>query len=194
MKKLCGDLIEIIEKYDEYYNGDILINDIKEQFEKVKNKLNNFFEDNGYLIEYNKIEGKPNKPFIPLFTIRDPLISPYMTEGIYVVLLIKRNEGVYISLNQGTENKNITYIKSITEKYRRRVNDIIASYNIQYNSGIPIDNINITDNIKGNLKRPKSYEEGNIKALFYDINELKSNPEKFLRDIIWFMELYRLIL
>lgn len=191
MHDLCNDIIFIIENYELYYKGDISLDNIKQSFNKVCTKLNQYLK--GYEVEYNTIEGKPNKPFIPLFAIRNPKFSKHMTQGIYVALLIKRDEGIYISLNQGTENRNKSDILEDKSIYLRKANDIIATYGIEYKNNL-VDNINLTSNIHGNLKRPKSYEQGNIKAIFYDTYMLKVYPEKFLRDIIWFMELYRKVL
>ena len=191
MHDLCDDIIFIIENYELYSKADISLDRIKPNFDNICTKLNKYLKD--YEIEYNTIEGKPNKPFIPLFAIRDPKFSKHMTQGIYVALLIKRNEGIYISLNQGTENRKKVDISNDKNKYRRKANDIIATYGIEYKNNL-VDDIDLTSNIHGNLKRPKSYEQGNIKAIFYDIGMLKIYPEKFLRDIIWFMELYRKVL
>jgi hypothetical protein len=191
MRDLCNNLIFIIENYELYSKDNISLDEIKPNFDKVCNKLNRYLKD--YEVEYNTIGGKPNKPFIPLFAVRNPKFSKHMTQGIYVALLIKRNEGIYISLNQGTENREKSDIRNEKNKYRRISNDIIATYGIEYKNNLA-DDIDLTSNIHGNLKRPKSYEEGNIKAIFYDINMLKIYHEKFLRDIIWFMELYRKVL
>ncbi|SHJ57089.1 protein of unknown function [Clostridium amylolyticum] len=191
MNDLCNDIIFIIENYDLYTKAGMPLDSIKPIFDKVCDKLTRFLKD--YEVEYNTIEGKPNKPFIPLYALRDPKFSKYMTQGIYVALLIKRNEGIYVSLNQGTENRKKIDILNDKNKFKRKANDIIATYGIEYKNNI-IDDIDLTSNIHGNLKRPKSYEEGNIKAIYYDIEMLKLYPEKFLRDIIWFMELYRKVL
>lgn len=191
MRDLCNDIIFIVENYELYSKENISLDKIKPNFDKACTKLNRYLK--GYEVEYNTIEGKPNKPFIPLFAVRNPKFSKHMTQGVYVALLIKRNEGIYISLNQGTENREKADIRNDKNKYRRIANDIIATYDIEYKNDL-VDDIDLTSNIYGNLKRPKSYEEGNIKAIFYDINMLEIYPEKFLRDIIWFMELYRKVL
>lgn len=188
MRELVSDIIYIINNYNSYYKGITSSTLLEERFIDVQTKMKIYLKE--YDVEYNNILGKPNKPFIPLFAIRDDIISKHMTKGIYVALLIKRNEGIYISLNQGTENRKSDSIIRDKEKFRRKVNDIIATYDIEYKQEL-IDDINLTSNIMGNLKRPKSYEKGNIKAIFYDIDTLEKNPEKFLRDILWFMELYR---
>ncbi|AOR23759.1 MrcB family domain-containing protein [Clostridium taeniosporum] len=191
MNDLCNDIIFIIKSYDLYSKHALELENIKYKFDNVCVELNKYFKE--YEIEYNTIKGKPHIPFIPLFAIRNPKYSKYMTQGIYVALLIKRNEGIYISLNQGTENKAERCILNDKNTYRRKVNDKIASYGIEYKNNL-IDEINLTNNICGNLKRPRSYEQGNIKAVFYDIDKLEKYPEKFLRDIIWFIELYRKVL
>lgn len=188
MRELVSDIIYIINNYNSYYKGITSSDAIEERFIDVQTKMKIYLKE--YDIEYNNILGKPNKPFIPLFAIRDNRRSKHMTKGIYVALLIKRSEGIYVSLNQGTENRRLESIIRDKEKFRRRVNDIIATYDIEYKQEL-MDNINLTSNIMGNLKRPKSYEAGNIKAIFYDINTLEKSPEKFLRDILWFVELYR---
>lgn len=187
---LSDNLIYIIQNYFKYRDGFIDLSIMEQKFEKVVDRLN-IFPDK-YIVEYNHIEGKPNIPFIPLFPIRDPLIASHMTEGIYVVLLVKNNEGIYISLNQGTENKKKAEILDNTKRFRRKVNDILATYKIEHILKL-VEDIDITSTIpKGrNIKRARSYEQANIKAIFYDINSLKENPEKFIRDILWFMELYR---
>lgn len=191
MKQLVNDLIFIIDNYEGYLNGTIDYNVINSKFINVCDKLNLYLGD--YTVEYNNIQGKPNKPSIPLFPIRNEEFSPNMTEGIYVVLLIRRHQGVYISLNQGTEYKSHTEIIGDTSKIRRQVNDLIASYHLEYKTNL-IDNIDLTSNLFVNNKwRPRSYEKGNMKAIYYDKEKLKAYPERFLSDILWFIELYRKI-
>lgn len=191
MKELTKDLIFIIDNYEGYINGDITFDDIQSKFISVNAKLNKYL--NEYVIEYNKIQGSPNKPSIPLFPIRDECMASNMTEGVYVVLLIKRNCGVYISLNQGTEYKGRSTILDVTKKLRRQVNDLIASHELEYKSTL-VDKIDLTSNLNvSNKWRPKSYENGNIKAIFYDKQKLDKYPERFLSDILWFIELYQKI-
>lgn len=193
MSKLSDSLLYIINNYNNYRNGEVSLDNIKYHFNQSLELLNLYAEN--YSVEYNNIEGKPHIPFIPLFPIRDNSISPNMTEGVYVVLLIKPQEGIYISLNQGTEKSlNSPKIKQNIEstklKVRKDVNNILATYKIEHKLNL-IEEINLTDNLNGNKKRPKSYEDANIKAIFYTSDDLENYPEKFIRDIFWFIELYR---
>lgn len=189
MDELVDDMLYIINNYRSYLCGKNDLENLNKRFSNIQLKLKYIL--NEYEIEFNNIQGKPNKPFIPLLAIRNKIYSRNMTEGVYVAILIKQDKGIYISLNQGTENKNKESIVRIRDIYKDKVNNLILSNKIDNNIRI-IDEINLCDNLIGNTKRPRSYEYGNIKAVFYDKNDLECNKEKFFRDLIWMVELYRI--
>ena len=83
MSQLSDNLTYIINNYNKYRNGTISYDIINLYFSKTLELLNLYAEN--YSVEYNNIKGKPNIPFIPLFPIRDNIISPNMTQGIYIV-------------------------------------------------------------------------------------------------------------
>lgn len=57
------------------------------------------------------------------------------------------------------------------------VNDLIASYILEYKS-ILADNNDLTSNLRiFNNWRPRSYESGNIKVIFYDKQKTYLNSE-----------------
>lgn len=193
MSKLSECLIYILTNYNSYRKGELSLTTIEYYFKEALDLLNLYAE--GYCVEYNNIKGKPNIPFIPLFSIRYNVVSPNMTKGTYVVLLLKPLEGIYISLNQGTEKALENRIEKDKLKtnaltLRNKVNELLATYAIEYKPNL-LEKINLTDNLIGNKKRPISYEEANIKAVFYNLNDLEQYHEKFIRDIFWFIELYR---
>lgn len=193
MSQLSDNLTYIINNYNKYRNGTISYDIIKPYFSKTLELLNLYAEN--YSVEYNNIKGKPNIPFIPLFPIRDNIISPNMTQGIYIVLLVKPSKGIYISLNQGTEKAldnpiERDKIKINTIIMRQKVNNLLATYSIEHKLDL-LEEINLTEDLTGNTKRPTSYEYANIKSVFYNLKELELYPEKFIRDIYWFIELYR---
>lgn len=188
MRRLAIDLKYIIDNYNSYRLGIHSLNNIKLRFDNIIDKLDGILED--YQMEYNNVQGKPNIPFIPLIAIRDPIYSNNMTTGIYVAILIKQGVGLYISLNQGTENKANFNIDADRERYRRRVADIILDGEIVVIPSL-VEQIDLCSTIRGNKKRAKSYERGNIVATFYDKQSLDDNYERFVIDLMWFMELYR---
>lgn len=70
MNDLCKDIIFIIENYELYSNNVISLDAIKTKFDNVCTKLNRYLKE--YEIGYNTIGGKPKKPFIPIFAVRNP--------------------------------------------------------------------------------------------------------------------------
>ncbi|SCI86345.1 Domain of uncharacterised function (DUF3578) [uncultured Clostridium sp.] len=191
MDELVDDMLYIINNYRDYLCGKDYLENLNKSFNNIQLKLKCIL--NEYEIEFNNIQGKPNKPFIPLLAIRNKIYSKNMTEGVYVAILIKQDKGIYISLNQGTENKSKESIEHIRDIYKEKVNNLIISNKIDNNSRL-LDEINLCDNLIGNTKRARSYEYGNIKAIFYDKITLKNAKEMFLRDLLWTMELYRISL
>ena len=85
-------------------------------------------------------------------------------------MLVKPSKGIYISLNQGTEKAldnpiERDKIKINTIIIRQKVNNLLATYSIEHKLDL-LEEINLTEDLTGNTKRPTSYEYANIKLSF----------------------------
>lgn len=141
-----------------------------------------------------KFSGSPGRgtwAHCPWVAVLNKSITETAQSGFYPVYLFKENmEGVYLSLNQGTDKlketkksrtKNI--LRSRSQDYRNRISSL---------TNIPndfLESIDLTDNNNSNAP---FYEAGNIYAKYYSLKNLPSE-KKLESDLKEILKIYDLL-
>ncbi|MGB9937853.1 MAG: MrcB family domain-containing protein [Methanobacterium sp.] len=165
------------ENFTGHSIANILRNEIPEELKQIIGNSDKY--------KVSGSAGQGNWTYSPWVAILDKEITESPQSGYYLVYLFREDmKGVYLSLNQGmTEIKN-RYGNNKTKEIL-----ISKAYEYREKLGYQTELLDSIDLGAENSSSALFYEDGNIYAKYYDLNNLPSDSV-FLNDLELFLNLY----
>ncbi|AEG17858.1 MrcB family domain-containing protein [Methanobacterium paludis] len=171
------------ENFTQHPMAKLLRIDFPKYLEKIVGNSNKY--------KFSGSAGRGTWTHCPWVAILDKHITETAQSGFYPVYLFKEDmEGVYLSLNQGTDKlketkksktKNILKIRS--QEFRDKLNKL---------TNIPDDFLESIDLTTNNNSNAPFYEAGNIYAKYYSLEDIPSE-EKLESNLKEVLEMYDLL-
>lgn len=165
------------ENFTQHSMAKLLKTDFPEYLEKLVGNSTKY--------KFSGSAGRGTWTHCPWVAVLDKSITETAQSGFYPVYLFKENmEGVYLSLNQGTDKLKETkksqtksILRSRSRNFRNKLNSL---------THIPNDFLESIDLTTNNKSNAPFYEAGNIYALYYSLKNLPSEKtlESDLKEIL----------